>query len=567
MRPYLPAFIILFFIVLFAASAAKPLHLDNMDFPAVAEQTAVTGLPIYYRGEQHSSSLGLYHPPLYIYALAAWMRVFGSGEAAVRLFGMICALLQGMVVLAILRTLFGSVLASRWGPLFWAVFLLNPYTLQTAGIADIDSTIYGPLLGLAILAALRISWRNGEWRTDEAQWPEYAALGFVLVLCFWAKLTTVLLLFPFLWFLWIARLGLWRAALTTVAIASASIAVFLGSYFLYGALTRLNVGYTFAFTWQSFVQRGSSQTPGLAARLRDNWNNLAFMGPFMLSWTGLLPWVAACGALWMAGMRARLDRRLLHYGLILSLAVISTWYYCAKVMTFGYAPYKYSFVYWGLVLTAPLLVLEQRDVRVWWTGWKASAIWVLYGSTALWAAIQMRDRLMLDGFQGPYRWVAVAPGLLFLAGLARTRYSPALLLSALSLYGGVQLGIAEYQTKAPYATTYDYGQTGFLDTVAFLRSNTGPGDIIASMKDIGYRGQRRYFETYSGLYGNRESARELTDIMGSGTIAYMVFTEERGQDQLIINPQVRQWVLEHCTLIRSFGNYRIYQLARVQSIH
>ena len=84
---------------LFAASAWKPLQLDNMDFPAVARQTAATGLPVYYRGEANPHAIGLYHPPLYIYTLALWISLLGFGEAQVRLFGYMCVLLQGWIVL------------------------------------------------------------------------------------------------------------------------------------------------------------------------------------------------------------------------------------------------------------------------------------------------------------------------------------------------------------------------------------------------------------------------------------------------------------------------------------
>src|ERR1019366_6119587 len=84
---------------LFAASGWKPLQLDNMDFPAVAKQTAATGLPVYYRGEENPRHLGLYHPPLYIYMLAFWIDLFGFGEIQVRIFGYMCALLHGWIVL------------------------------------------------------------------------------------------------------------------------------------------------------------------------------------------------------------------------------------------------------------------------------------------------------------------------------------------------------------------------------------------------------------------------------------------------------------------------------------
>jgi hypothetical protein len=555
---YASLLVILGFVSLFSAGAGKPLNLDNMDFPAVASATAATGLPVYYRGEDARNMSGLYHPPLYIYLLAGWIRVFGAGEASVRLFGMVCAVIQGLVVLWMIRTLFGAAVALRGMPFFWAIFLLNPYTLQSAAITDIDSTIYGPLLCLALLAALRISWRDGEWRTDAAGRREYAWVAVALFFCFWAKLTTVWLVIPAVFLLWISRLGVRRAAAATGAVAGAALAGFAGSYWLYGALTGLDISYTFAFTWESFLKRGASLEPGFVPRIFDHWNNLRFMILFMTAWTGLLPWAASGVALWFAALGRR-DRRSLHYGVILALALLSTWYYCAKATAYGGAPYKYDFVYWGLILTAPLFVLERYG---WWQGtrWFAAALAILYAGAAAWMAARVGDAHLLIGFTGIYRWIAVFPALLFLAGLIRTRITRPLLAGSLCLYGGIQLGVAVCQAKAPYSTTYDYGQIGFMDTVGFIRANTGPEDVIVSMKDIGYRAGRRYYENFGAIYGDEAATNHLIDVMRSGKAAYIVFTEGRGQDQLHMKPRLGAWVRDNCTLVRSFGNYRIYQL-------
>ena len=149
--------VVIFGILLFSATADEPFQLDNMDFPAVARATSVSGVPVYYRGEENPKLTGLYHPPLYIYALAAWIKLFGFGEVPVRMFGIACALLQAGIVLAIIQTLLGRKRARHIAPWFLAAFLLNPYTLQTASIADIDSTVYGPVLCAILLYTLRLT--------------------------------------------------------------------------------------------------------------------------------------------------------------------------------------------------------------------------------------------------------------------------------------------------------------------------------------------------------------------------------------------------------------------------
>lgn len=106
------------FSLLFAISAARPLHVDSMDFAAAAEATLHTGKPVYYRGEQYRAALGLYHPPLYMYVLAGWFGVFGAGPAQARLFGAVCALLHGWICLLLLGTLLGKAVAARAAPWF-----------------------------------------------------------------------------------------------------------------------------------------------------------------------------------------------------------------------------------------------------------------------------------------------------------------------------------------------------------------------------------------------------------------------------------------------------------------
>ena len=501
---YASGAVLFLFFLLFACSAGKPFYLDNVDFISAAERVAYTGLPTNYRGENNPPDTGLWYPPLYLYLLAAWIRLFSPAEAPVHMFGMVCAVAQGLAALGIVRTLFGPARTSWWAPLFWAAFLLHPYTIQTASIADIDSTILGPLLCATVLAILRISWRDGEWRTDEAGWWEYAWILLAMLLCLWSKLTTFLLIYPFTFLLLIARLGTKRAALATAALTGGSIAAFLATYYLFGALTGMDVNYTFRFAFWVFSVRGSSGAPGVLATLRDHWRNLQFMAPFMASWTGLLPWAAVCAALWTAGRKAlgKDGRRFQHYALVLTLAMVTTVYYCAKLTTFGFAPFKYVYVYWGLILTAPLFLATDWGLRR--QGWLAQARWpnrnflmaacglcLLYGAAAAWSVIKYRDSAMISRFTLPDRWaVPIVPAALLLAGLAFTRYRKlrlGLLATALTLYCGIEFGVAAWQSKVPYSTTYDYGETGFLETVAFLRGNTGPDDVISSMKDIGYR--------------------------------------------------------------------------------
>jgi hypothetical protein len=79
------------------------------------------------------------------------------------------------------------------------------------------------------------------------------------------------------------------------------------------------------------------------------------------------------------------------------------------------------------------------------------------------------------------------------------------------------------------------------------------------MKDIGHLTGRRYFENYAAIYTGAAGAAEFTDRIVAAGVDYLVFTDGIGEDQLAVNPALKQWVEDHTRLVASFGNYRIYR--------
>ncbi|MGC8761333.1 MAG: glycosyltransferase family 39 protein [Bryobacteraceae bacterium] len=550
--------------ILFAIPAAKPLLLDNMDFPAVARATAETGLPIYYRGEESPRHSGLYHPPLYIYLLAAWFRLWGFGEVQARLFGFFCALLQGGLVLALARTLLGARPAARAGPWFWAVFLLNPFTLQGAAVADIDTTVYGPLLLAALAAALRLTWTTGEQRTRPVRGAELAGLGLLTALCFWAKLTTVLSVIPVILLLHAGRGG-WRRALRQGGAAMAAGGLlFLVSYWFYGRLTGQDTGYTFQFLGLSLSQR-SGRASGMEW-LAAHWETLRQMALWQALWTGLLPWAVAVACLvWvMKSGWGRGDRAMKDGALVLAWGLFVTGFYCFLTYTFGKAPFKYAYPAWGVICAS---------VAVWMSlAWERlsndpAKRWAVGAATALAAACfvisgrYLRDRAILVWRAEPADVALLAiPAAGALLGLVlwRRRAGPWLYFGSSMAWMGAMLGLALTMARAPYPTTYNYGQEGFGQTVCFIEQHTRPEEFILSMKDVGFRTGRRYFENYGYIYGGESGAAAAERLLAEGRVRFAIFTEGNGADFLGANPALERAVHARCELVRSYGHYRIY---------
>jgi hypothetical protein len=556
-----PVLAIACFAALAVAQADEPLHLDNMDFPAAAEATAKTWRPVYYRGEFNPQHSALYHPPLYVYTLALWFRLFGSGRAQARVFGALCAVLLGMVTVALSRRLLGP--RSRvidWA--VWPVFLLQAYTLQASAILDIDTSIYGPLLLLLIAAAIRL----GRPVDGPLRIRELLPLVLLVALNLWTKLTTVWAVIAILPLLLWPRLRLWRAIGVTVAACGAGVVLFLATYFPFGWLVQADVRYTFRFLVDSFLRSGGMPAYGYNAHV---------MVPFSIRWTGLLPWLAALlpAAPGFARHFELKRSALIQLRAVVAVALVGSLYYMAQTTTFGRAPFKYVFVFWPLVLLPLALVTGGAAwtlARERWplvAGGRAVGVVLTAFAVALWRGWRWHDGFLVQWTPAPKMiWLpallaAVAVVCWWSGGVAR-RTAPLLWLVAAAAQVGFQAGVAIAQVGAPHSTNYDYGQIGLGETIAYVRASTGPDDVIVSMKDVGFQAQRPYIENYAAVYGNEPTIAQLKARCEDGTVKLLVFTEGIGQDQLNVNPALREWVASHAMLVARYGHYRVYRPVR-----
>ena len=564
---------ILVFAAIWGRQLDKPLKLDDVDHYGIAAAIAETGRPVYYRGEEAPELNGALHPPLHDHLLAGWFRLFGTGVPQAMSFAAFSVLLHGLATLLIFRTLLPNETLSRIGAWFWPLFLLTPYTLQMASMVDIDSSIYGPMIALLLWSVVRLSWRAGAVRTDApAEW-EHWLVALLVALCLWTKLTTIWLALLFLPALMLCRMRPAIALVRSAAAIAGGVLLFFASFELACAAWGLDPDTTF-----QFVRMNAAAGPGVEAAIQT----AKAMSLHLLRWTGLLPWLAACtvllGASWVAWRRRRAeptpDREI---ALLLLLALGTTVYYCATRHTFGNAPYKYAFTYFG-ILTVPLAMLASLPRRAASDAASSPAASrsasLLLPAAALAAGLAVgasvvRDEVVQNG------WTRTTVALLWLPALAGAAVAGfalgrgagrgraiAVLRLALLAHVGVQLGIALHQSSLETSTTYDYGQRGLVATASFLRSRTRPDDRIASMKDLGLVAGRRYYETYGALYGGSAETERLIGRLGSGEVRYAVFTEQIGQDQLVVRPELRDWLDQNARLVASFGNYRVYEPRR-----
>ena len=552
--------------ILFGLGAAKPLNLDNAEFPPAAEATAKTWTPVYYRGEDMPRRAAVFHPPLYVYTLAAWVKAFGASPASFRYFGFACLLLAGAVAVLLVQETWGSWPGWRFHLWYWPLLLLNPYTLQTASIVDIDSSIYGPVLVLLLWGALRLG------RCCSGPGAGWVLLAAGVCVALWFKLTTALILWPAFWLLLRRRLGGWPALWRATLVFWGGALLFLATYAAFCRLLDLNFRFAFAFIAQSVFQRGAGSA-GLADWLSRHLSQAPGVAAQLVSWGGVLPWVLLPVSTVLYGLRAR--RRAAPgddpWFAILLVCLSTVAVYCLVTGVFGGAPFKYTFVFWPVVVAAAALQLSfapfDKTAPAAKPALAGAAIFLAAAAASL---AWWKDRLIVEGLAGAPALAMVAAPLLLLAagGLMQTtagarRLGRLAVCAAALVSGGALLGTAIHQARADYSTTYDYGQGGFEDTAAFLRLHTSEDEILACMKDMGYATRRRYYETYAALYfPDPRWMNALVGHIASGRIRYAVFTERHGQDQLAVNPALERWVRDNCRLVRAIGDYRVFELAR-----
>jgi hypothetical protein len=559
--------IIAAFCVLAFWQAGDPLHLDNFDFPAVAQAVTHSGLPIYYRGEDLPQHSGLYHPPLYIYMLAGWFDVFGVSPMTARAFTIVCGLLSGILALGMYQTIFGRRLTARIAPAFFVLYLLNPFALQVFAIEDIDTSILPPLFIVAIWAVLRLVFTDGHLRKTPVTLTHYSVSVFTLFLCLWAKLTTPLLLPPIIFGILQIRFGLIKAALQTAALCLLAFALFAGSFTAYGAVTGLDTSYTWQFLAESLISKSVGGTSllakldGYATRLFSNFKSLGRWDTFLVLASAV---AAAMLSLKLAYRSEGIQSRWQAAWIVVLGGLAVVLFYCLITLPFGGAPFKYIAPAWPLLALAAasiaLRAWQQAPLAKYELGLAAAGGFLI-------GVFYLRDRSILGETNLVWLQYTVGPAAAFvIASLSLilfrktnrgSQFANMTALLTICWLAATGFGRAVAQSRADYAKQYDYGQRGFREARDWIATNTAPDEVIMSMKDIASAAQRRYLENYGYLLGN-PPIPVMEERLNRLKVSVFVFTETHGQDQLVISKDLAQWIAANTQKIKEFGDYRIY---------
>ena len=538
--------IVVVYLALALVQVDQSFVIDEMEFPRLAEAVAETGRPVYYRGEESPTHLGVFHPPLYGYTLGGWIGLFGFSEVAVRLFGVLLMIATAWIGTRTVKLL---ELAGRWGhPLFLSLFLLHPYVIQSSLLPDIDGTVLLFATVLLFYELTRVA------RTEESVGSSAMRLGLALALALASKLTSVIVI-PALFVGILLGRGLRRALLLTGLSTLVGGVVFLTAWWALASIADLPFAFPFEFTIQSGLKGGVSQA-GIGELLRR-----LVPAPPTIYWLGvLLPTMAVVGTgILLAQWKSHPHRRvalmfsLWSFGAIAFFSMISG-------PPFGFPKYFIAAIpTMAIVGTVPVdMALDQPTSRS-SARWLGLVLVVALAGLSAWRFVRISD-------DGPYAWpgylwtvALVAVAALVLASVIRRRDMWLLTLPVAALLTATlsyNMGMAAVQAVDERSVRYFPDEIGFDETVDRLQELVAPNDPILAPKDIGSATYNRYHEEEQ-LFLDLDL---LAEVLADEDVEYAVVRKGRDYSFLVF-PEAEPIIENEMDLFDEIGDFRIYKRA------
>jgi len=575
--------VIALFIAMVFSQAGKKFALDEVDFPVLAKAISETGMPYHYRGETDPSSLGLWHPPLYAYSLAAFVKVFGFNENTVRAFGMFCTLLSAFLALEVYGKLFHpqTIERKRFSPLFLSLFLLHPYTIANTTVPDIDSTLLPISLLLFVYGLLIYSGAQYKDTRQIISIKLVLSLSALFALNLWAKMTTPLVLIPvvFLTF-YIKGWSLKKCMVFACATGAVGGLIFLSTYAFYCFALSLPFDFVFRFLSFSF-SKNSASGGGIGELLAGIYGHLTYTKLFV-NWLGIVFVFAltlACGSLFFQRPKVEADRILF---VLAGFGLFVTFFYLSLTGAFGgFFKYPYSTFSFLVIVVSHFflknIVFNKTDKEFLRISYHESTIKIsrqqmLLGIfclvTILMSYYQVavaKDFVIHQNRPVTLSFVLILIGSAIVLSYFSAKKSGSLWLTCgltilLAIMIGTQFGVSRSQAIATYPTKYHYGQSGYDKTVSYLKERLNPNETIWSMKDIGYYANGKYLENYSSIFRTKlEIENNLKKVINENNVRYFVVTTGIGQDRIDAYTELKAALDSCCVVEKQFGNFIIYK--------
>jgi 4-amino-4-deoxy-L-arabinose transferase-like glycosyltransferase len=573
--------IIIIFIVIFtilvAVQSDKKFVLDEIDFPIVSHATSETGLPIYYRGQDNPRHLGIYHPPLYIYSLAGFVKIFGFNEISVRFFGLICVLLTVYILVLLIKKLFPlEDRQSLISIIFVSLFLSHPYTIANTTLPDIDQTILPLTLSLYLYFIVNLVMNQSLIGYDKKFKYRDAIIILSLIFCLnlWAKLTTPLALIPATFFILIAaRVSFFKAIKTTIFISILGMGIFLVTYAAYCFYANLPLSYTFNFLLHSSTKSSvgllhsfTKGSVGSNILINKFFLNIYYIKSFSLWLTIPFIFLYFTSLFYLTFKRnknisERIALVISYFGLFVSI-----FYLCLTGPFGGFFKYVFPVFFTFFIPISYFfyntLFSELKPIKVGSANNLILIFVLIFLLVFLYRIFISKDNSYLtkETVNGLILFGALMTSFIFSIQIHRRNiFVIRLVICALMacVFGNL-LGISRSQAVAPYPTKYHYGQLGMTDTILYLKANVMPNEAIWSMKDVGFYVNNIYYENYGDIFSS-DLKPKLRKLVKDNHVRYFVVTHGIGQDRYDAYPVLQDGLNDCCKLDKQFGNFLIYK--------
>lgn len=415
-----------------------------------------TGVPKIYWGEQEAYKYeankttgwvsGLYHPPLYSYLLSAFLFFF-DGLFAYRFFGVLCQFIAFWLLWLISKEISKVHLL----PLAAILYFLSPLAIHQSLLFSIDTTIYPVTLLLFLVVFVR-------WE-DKLTMRRTLLLGLLLGLALLSKYTTAIFLPMTVGAYYFLRRKYAFAIQRAAVISVVGLVSFLGGMLTFSSLTGLDFLYVLRFT---LFSRTIAPTDVFRNALSSAAYDV-FWAPFLLFFLVFcVHRIVDCAR----------EKTVSKGDIPLLFCCIGYFAYCLKAPNIYY---KFPFLMIMALYSADLGVIKYKKVLL-----------SLLVATPFY--LMLPDPLLLLPSIIPVvsaSLPSLAILVLLLLPLVITIFTKRYSL-ALGVLLALEVGMVFAQVQGNYSTIVAYGEQGYEETIAYLKPQLSPSDMIISRWDLGY---------------------------------------------------------------------------------
>lgn len=505
--------IVILHLIFVSFSIKSSFYGDEVFFIRVVDSIVSNNSPITNHSFMHLNDDGLWHPPLYIYLLSIPARLWGDNSLFLRSISIIFNI--GVILLVYFFSLFllGKE-NEKWALLAVAFYALNPLTIQSSIILDIDGGVLN--FFTLLFAFLFVKGKNSI----------YLILSFLLVL--WTKFTGVVIIIGALFFYSLIYWNLKDLKKNLFVIIS-GIALFLFQFLLYTNF--LGLRFMTPFEHSSILNHIHEIIKNTASTVsRSVWSVKLFfyfavplfiLLFFILSYhfikNRLYKQYKEITFVWLMGMVTILFFLFIgptgwnfpkYY--ITALPFISIFSaFALNKLKVKIAKKDFAWIIILLIVIPVYLFFTLGDPLI-------PEIQLISGVTSFSAVISaMSTRLLF------YFVVPIIIGI-FVMYKSKTKNKFVVLLCVLTFVLYLYLGVL--QATASYSTHNLYGTEGIRDTVSYFKENNISAENIATYPDIGYYiGYNRYYDL-TFVYNDKVRLDEW--VLNNEKVEYIVMLEK-----------------------------------------